>query len=174
MRVCSSQPLCTAWSHAHAVAVLTCAVIVESTYGVSKHVPREEREERFCSRVQQVLARGGRLLLPCVALGRAQVGATLLTLTLLRTQPQVLAGCAGSGQVLLTGLARSRTTMHNLNAGCLQYCQAILQQTLLSAAFSGRATAWFSRRAGAGKCNCDSQALAHSCAWQVCLVPMVV
>ncbi|KAK9801371.1 hypothetical protein WJX73_002407 [Symbiochloris irregularis] len=47
-------------------------VIVESTYGVSRHLAREEREDRFRGRVQQVLARGGRLLLPCVALGRAQ------------------------------------------------------------------------------------------------------
>lgn len=52
---------------------VTLAVIVESTYGVSRHLPREEREERFCSRVRQVLGRGGRLLLPVVALGRAQV-----------------------------------------------------------------------------------------------------
>ena len=49
-------------------------MIVEATYGVSRHLPREEREERFCGRVRQELSRGGRVLLPVVALGRAQVG----------------------------------------------------------------------------------------------------
>lgn len=47
-------------------------VIVESTYGVSRHLPREEREKRFTERVHTAVARGGRVLLPVVALGRAQ------------------------------------------------------------------------------------------------------
>jgi len=47
-------------------------VIVESTYGVSPHSPREEREIRFTEKVQSILRRGGRVLLPVVALGRAQ------------------------------------------------------------------------------------------------------
>jgi len=47
-------------------------VIVESTYGVSPHTPREEREIRFTEKVQTILRRGGRVLLPVVALGRAQ------------------------------------------------------------------------------------------------------
>lgn len=50
-----------------------CAVIVEATYGVSRHQPRQEREEQFCQCVRDVLLRDGRVLLPCVALGRAQV-----------------------------------------------------------------------------------------------------
>ena len=49
------------------------AVIVESTYGVSKHLPRDQREQRFVEKVRGVLTRGGRVLLPVVALGRAQV-----------------------------------------------------------------------------------------------------
>jgi len=49
------------------------AVIVEATYGVSKHLPREDREQRFLKKVREALARGGRVLLPVVALGRAQV-----------------------------------------------------------------------------------------------------
>lgn len=48
-------------------------VIVESTYGVSRHLPREEREQRFVERIHTAVARGGRVLLPVVALGRAQV-----------------------------------------------------------------------------------------------------
>ena len=47
-------------------------VICESTYGVSPHSPREERERRFTDRVHSILNRGGKVLLPVVALGRAQ------------------------------------------------------------------------------------------------------
>lgn len=47
-------------------------VVVESTYGVSRHLPRDERERRFVQRVHTAVARGGRVLLPVVALGRAQ------------------------------------------------------------------------------------------------------
>ena len=47
-------------------------VIVESTYGVSPHSPREEREIRFTDKVQAIVRRGGHVLLPVVALGRAQ------------------------------------------------------------------------------------------------------
>ena len=36
------------------------------------HSPREERERRFTDRVHQILNRGGKVLLPVVALGRAQ------------------------------------------------------------------------------------------------------
>ena len=63
-------------SSSHAIA----AVIVEATYGVSSHQPREEREELFCSRVRDIVQRGGRVLLPCVALGRAQVQCQLACL----------------------------------------------------------------------------------------------
>ena len=48
-------------------------MIVEATYGVAKHLPREDREHRFVKKIRQALARGGRVLLPVVALGRAQV-----------------------------------------------------------------------------------------------------
>jgi len=47
-------------------------VIVESTYGVQTHGPREERERRFLDMVVRVLRRRGKVLLPVVALGRAQ------------------------------------------------------------------------------------------------------
>lgn len=46
---------------------------MESTYGVSKHLPRDQREQRFIEKVRGILVRGGRVLLPVVALGRAQV-----------------------------------------------------------------------------------------------------
>lgn len=47
-------------------------VIVESTYGVSRHLPREERERRFLNKIRSTVVQGGRVLLPVVALGRAQ------------------------------------------------------------------------------------------------------
>ena len=47
-------------------------LIVESTYGVSTHSPKEEREKRFTDRVAGTVRRGGKVLLPIVALGRAQ------------------------------------------------------------------------------------------------------
>ncbi len=53
--------------------VFGCAVVVEATYGVSRHLPREGREQRFVNMIRAVVQRGGRCLLPVVALGRAQV-----------------------------------------------------------------------------------------------------
>ncbi|KAJ3277665.1 Cleavage and polyadenylation specificity factor subunit 3 [Borealophlyctis nickersoniae] len=47
-------------------------LICESTYGVQSHEPRVEREARFTRLVHDVVARGGRCLLPVFALGRAQ------------------------------------------------------------------------------------------------------
>jgi len=47
-------------------------LIVESTYGVSLHQPREVREQRFTQFIHQVVARGGRCLIPVFALGRSQ------------------------------------------------------------------------------------------------------
>lgn len=47
-------------------------MIVEATYGVNRHMPREEREKRFTSQIAAIVKRGGRCLLPVVALGRAQ------------------------------------------------------------------------------------------------------
>ena len=53
-------------------AVPPHVLIVEATYGVSRHVPRPERERRFLDTVTRTLRRGVRVLLPVVALGRAQ------------------------------------------------------------------------------------------------------
>ena len=47
-------------------------LIVESTYGVQVHASRQEREMRFTSTIERVVARGGRCLIPVFALGRAQ------------------------------------------------------------------------------------------------------
>lgn len=47
-------------------------LIVESTYGVQKHQDLSDREERFTSLVHAVINRGGHVLLPSFALGRAQ------------------------------------------------------------------------------------------------------
>jgi cleavage and polyadenylation specificity factor subunit 3 len=47
-------------------------LIVESTYGVSLHEPRAVREQRFTTAIHQIVARGGRCLIPVFALGRSQ------------------------------------------------------------------------------------------------------
>ena len=47
-------------------------LMIESTYGVSVHEPREQRESRFTTTVQTIVSRGGRCLIPVFALGRAQ------------------------------------------------------------------------------------------------------
>ena len=46
---------------------------MESTYEVSRHEERLTREARLTSKVREIIARGGRVLMPVVALGRAQV-----------------------------------------------------------------------------------------------------
>ncbi|GFR43562.1 hypothetical protein Agub_g4655 [Astrephomene gubernaculifera] len=47
-------------------------VIVESTYGTSRHLPRQQREQLLLDTIRTTLNRGGRVLMPVVALGRAQ------------------------------------------------------------------------------------------------------
>ncbi|KAG6450979.1 hypothetical protein O3G_MSEX006851 [Manduca sexta] len=47
-------------------------LITESTYGTHIHEKREERESRFTGLVSDIVARGGRCLIPVFALGRAQ------------------------------------------------------------------------------------------------------
>ncbi|KAM0752401.1 Endoribonuclease YSH1 [Meredithblackwellia eburnea MCA 4105] len=47
-------------------------MICESTYGVQSHEPRIEKEAQFTTLVQNIIKRGGRVLLPVFALGRAQ------------------------------------------------------------------------------------------------------
>uniref|UniRef100_A0A0X3PL47 Cleavage and polyadenylation specificity factor subunit 3 n=2 Tax=Schistocephalus solidus TaxID=70667 RepID=A0A0X3PL47_SCHSO len=47
-------------------------LITESTYGIHIHDKREEREKRFTNLVHDIVARGGRCLIPAFALGRAQ------------------------------------------------------------------------------------------------------
>ncbi|KAF2717283.1 hypothetical protein K431DRAFT_288664 [Polychaeton citri CBS 116435] len=47
-------------------------LITESTFGVSTHTPRQEREASLMKSVTGILNRGGRALLPVFAIGRAQ------------------------------------------------------------------------------------------------------
>jgi len=47
-------------------------LIVEATYGKNIHEPRQMREDKFKYRVHDIIKKGGRCLLPCFALGRAQ------------------------------------------------------------------------------------------------------
>lgn len=47
-------------------------LIVEATYGMQVHEGREQRERRFTEAVEKIVKRGGRVLIPVFALGRAQ------------------------------------------------------------------------------------------------------
>ena len=47
-------------------------LITESTYGIASHVPRLERESALMKSITGILNRGGRVLMPVFALGRAQ------------------------------------------------------------------------------------------------------
>jgi cleavage and polyadenylation specificity factor subunit 3 len=47
-------------------------LITESTYGVASHIPRLEREAALMKSITGILNRGGRVLMPVFALGRAQ------------------------------------------------------------------------------------------------------
>ena len=47
-------------------------LITESTYGIASHIPRVEREMALMKSITGILARGGRVLMPVFALGRAQ------------------------------------------------------------------------------------------------------
>lgn len=47
-------------------------LITESTFGVASHIPRVERETALMKSVTSVLNRGGRVLMPVFAIGRAQ------------------------------------------------------------------------------------------------------
>ncbi len=47
-------------------------LITESTYGIASHVPRLEREAALLKSISGILNRGGRVLMPVFALGRAQ------------------------------------------------------------------------------------------------------
>ncbi|KAL8296356.1 hypothetical protein RB597_005774 [Gaeumannomyces tritici] len=47
-------------------------LITESTYGIASHVPRMEREQALMKSITGILNRGGRVLMPVFALGRAQ------------------------------------------------------------------------------------------------------
>ena len=47
-------------------------LITESTFGVASHIPRIERETKLMKSVTGVLNRGGRVLMPVFAIGRAQ------------------------------------------------------------------------------------------------------
>ncbi|KAF2261813.1 endoribonuclease YSH1 [Lojkania enalia] len=47
-------------------------LITESTFGISTHIPRLQRETQLMKSITDILNRGGRALLPVFALGRAQ------------------------------------------------------------------------------------------------------
>ncbi|XBW34857.1 hypothetical protein QEN19_000424 [Hanseniaspora menglaensis] len=50
----------------------TDVLIVESTFGTATHQPRKQREKKFTQMIHETVKKGGRVLLPVFALGRAQ------------------------------------------------------------------------------------------------------
>lgn len=74
-------------------------LITESTYGGSQLPPRESEVDDFCSEVKNVIQRGGRVLIPSFALGRAQ---EVLTILLKEMDEGRLEGVP----VILDGMAR--------------------------------------------------------------------
>ena len=46
--------------------------IIESTYGVQLHQPRNMREKCFIDVIHSTISQGGRVLIPAFALGHAQ------------------------------------------------------------------------------------------------------
>ena len=87
------------------------AVVVEATYGVSNHLPREGREQRLLSRVRAILKGGGRCLLPVVALGRAQVPIPAPPALYPHCQP-CMSICAASPDISLSQQGRSAGRVH--------------------------------------------------------------
>ncbi|RPB20469.1 Metallo-hydrolase/oxidoreductase [Terfezia boudieri ATCC MYA-4762] len=57
---------------AEAPPVKPDVLICESTYGTASHMPRLEKEARLTRMITDILTRGGRVLMPVFALGRAQ------------------------------------------------------------------------------------------------------
>ncbi|KAI5793254.1 beta-lactamase-like protein [Geopyxis carbonaria] len=57
---------------AEAPPVKPDVLICESTYGTASHMPRLEKEARLMKLTTDILLRGGRVLMPVFALGRAQ------------------------------------------------------------------------------------------------------
>ncbi|CAD5234979.1 unnamed protein product [Bursaphelenchus xylophilus] len=66
--ILEDRHLCAAEVPAMTPDILVC----ESTCGTQIHEGREERERRFITMIHEIVARGGRCLIPVFALGRAQ------------------------------------------------------------------------------------------------------
>jgi Cft2 family RNA processing exonuclease len=80
-------------------------LLLESTYGGVEHVPRARAAGAFVQAVRDVVAAGGRVLVPAFALGRAQE----IVMLLARDLPEV--------PVLIDGLARAVTQTYESATG---------------------------------------------------------
>ena len=47
-------------------------LFIEGTYGGRNHPPRKETERNFLDKIREVIERGGKVLIPCFAVGRTQ------------------------------------------------------------------------------------------------------
>ncbi len=84
-------------------------MICEGTYGNRAHTSRREEERRLAETVQTVLARGGRIVLPAFAVGRAQE--VVLILKAYRAS-----GHISPVPVYLDGMVRTVCTAYQLQA----------------------------------------------------------
>ncbi|MHB8596716.1 MAG: MBL fold metallo-hydrolase [Ktedonobacteraceae bacterium] len=84
-------------------------MICEGTYGNRAHTSRREEERRLAETVQTVLARGGRIVLPAFAVGRAQE--VVLILKAYRASGQI-----SPVPVYLDGMVRTVCTAYQLQA----------------------------------------------------------
>jgi Cft2 family RNA processing exonuclease len=75
-------------------------LVLESTYGNSSLPPRKSQVDEFCSEVKKILQRGGRVLIPSFALGRAQEISTILL-------KEIEEGTIEAVPVILDGMART-------------------------------------------------------------------
>jgi Cft2 family RNA processing exonuclease len=84
-------------------------MVCEGTYGNRTHTKRKEEERKLAETVQSVLARGGRILCPAFAVGRAQE--VVLILKAYRASGQV-----SPVPIYLDGMVRSVCTAYHMQA----------------------------------------------------------
>jgi Cft2 family RNA processing exonuclease len=88
-------------------------LICESTYGDFSNVTSRETEvANFCSEVSNVIERGGRVLIPSFAMGRAQEVLTILLNEMNKGNLQKI-------QVVLDGMARTITERYDDYSDCM-------------------------------------------------------
>lgn len=89
------------------------AALMESTYGDKLHANREVEEERLVETVREVIARGGKILIPAFALGRAQEVILILKQAMRRGKLPVT-------DIFVDGMVREICRVYKLNPNYLR------------------------------------------------------